>query len=99
MNFRLVAEEVLFRTSVGTKLDAATCNRVVAFEADGLDALSHTGWSVVVTGLAREVTDEAELADLDPSTIPRWTPVDSARVVAISTEMVTGRRLSPTGHR
>jgi len=95
VNFRLVGEEIVFRTGVGTKLDTATCNRIVAFEADEIDALSHTGWSVVVTGRAREVTDPAELAGLDPSSIPRWAPVDSQRVVAISTEMVSGRRLAP----
>jgi uncharacterized protein len=95
VNFRLVGDDVVFRTNIGTKLDAATCNRIVAFEVDAVDAMSHAGWSVVVTGLAREVTDRAELAALEPTRIPRWAPVDSERVVAISTEMVTGRRLTP----
>lgn len=99
VNFRLIGEEIVLRTTIGTKLDAATCNRIVAFEVDAIDAFAHTGWSVVVVGLAREVTDAAERAALDPSRIPRWAPVDSDRVVAISTEMVTGRRLGPCARR
>ena len=60
INFRLVDDRIVFRTSGGAKLDAATRNAVVAFEVDDMEPLSHTGWSVMVTGMAREVTDPAE---------------------------------------
>jgi len=94
VNFRLVGDEVAFRTTVGTKLDAATCNAVVAFEVDDLDPMYHTGWSVVVLGLAREVTDPTERRRFDVAHIPRWAPVDAQRIVAISTEMISGRRIT-----
>lgn len=93
VNFRLVGHEVVFRTNVGTKLDAAACNAVVAFEVDDLDPIYHTGWSVVVLGVAREVTDAAERQRFDAARIPRWAPVDAQRIVAISTDMVSGRRI------
>lgn len=98
VNFRLIDDEIVFRTSIGTKLDAATRNAVVAFEVDDLDAMYHTGWSVVVIGVAREVHDADALAVLDAAGIARWAPVECERVVAISTEMVTGRRIRPA-HR
>ena len=97
INFRLVKDRIVFRTSVGTKLDAATHNSVVAFEVDEMDPLWHSGWSVVVTGVAREITDPDELAELSAANIPRWAPMDSARVVSVSTEMVTGRRIPTYG--
>ena len=71
VNFRLVDERVVFRTSVGTKLDAATQNAIVAFEVDDIDPLLHSGWSVVTVGQAREVTDP-ELVELASANIPRW---------------------------
>ena len=37
VNFRLVDDRIVFRTGVGTKLDAATCNTIVAFEVDAVD--------------------------------------------------------------
>jgi nitroimidazol reductase NimA-like FMN-containing flavoprotein (pyridoxamine 5'-phosphate oxidase superfamily) len=99
VNYRLVGDRVLFRTSVGTKLQAATTNAVVAFEVDDMDPLWHTGWSVVVTGVAREVTDPDELAVLEHANIPRWVPTGETRIVEVSTEMVTGRRITPTHGR
>src|SRR5262245_44947457 len=82
VNFRLVGDQVVFRTGIGTKLDAATRNAVVAFEVDSMDALAHEGWSVVVTGIAREVTDPVELETMEASRIPRWAPGSDGRVVA-----------------
>jgi nitroimidazol reductase NimA-like FMN-containing flavoprotein (pyridoxamine 5'-phosphate oxidase superfamily) len=93
VNFRLVDDAVVFRTGVGTKLDAATRNTVVAFEVDDMDAVAHTGWSVLVTGFAREVTNAFELDALQVDGIPRWSPGADGRVVSISTELVSGRRV------
>lgn len=93
VNFRVVGERVVFRTGAGTKLDAATCNSVVAFEADAIEPFSHTGWSVVVTGVAREVTEPTEVAALESQRIPRWVPGQDGRFVEIPIQKVTGRRL------
>ncbi|MEA3056455.1 MAG: hypothetical protein QOD30_1887 [Actinomycetota bacterium] len=93
VNFRLVGDRILIRTGVGTKLDAATKNSVVAFEVDHMDPFEHTGWSVMITGVAREVTDPDEVAELERPPLPRWAPKGDGRVVAISTEMVSGRRI------
>jgi two-component system, NarL family, response regulator DevR len=61
VNFRFDGGRILIRTGTGTKLDAAADNAVVAFEVDEIDPVAHTGWSVVVTGMARELTDAGEL--------------------------------------
>jgi nitroimidazol reductase NimA-like FMN-containing flavoprotein (pyridoxamine 5'-phosphate oxidase superfamily) len=95
VNFRLVDDRIVFRTSGGTKLDAATRNAVVAFEVDDMEPVGHTGWSVMVTGVAREVTDPAELDALGSANIPRWAPQDAERLVEISTDMISGRRIGP----
>lgn len=98
INFRLVDERIVFRTGLGTKLDAATSNAIVAFEVDEMDPLWHTGWSVVVTGLAHEVTSPEELARLDEADIPYWAPAEGDRIVEISMEMISGRRIVPAVH-
>ena len=84
---------VYVRTAPGTKLDAALCDAVVAFEVDDFDAMEHAGWSVVVTGVARVVADRAELDRLRTAPLARWAPSANGHVIAISTELVTGRRL------
>ena len=57
--------------------------------------MSHTGWSVSVTGLARVVDDPAERAALEKAPIARWAPSKGERIIGISTELVSGRRISP----
>jgi uncharacterized protein len=95
INFRFDGGRILFRTGVGTKLDAATNNAVVAFEVDEIDPVAHTGWSVVVRGVARELTDPHELAEVQRPPLPRWAPGPDHRVVAIQPELVSGRRIVP----
>src|SRR4051794_27593186 len=63
VNFTLDGDAVVFRTDPGTKLYAARDGRV-AFECDGVDAVYHTGWSVLGTGRAEEIVNEAELERL-----------------------------------
>jgi nitroimidazol reductase NimA-like FMN-containing flavoprotein (pyridoxamine 5'-phosphate oxidase superfamily) len=92
VNFRLVGDSIVFRTASGTKLDAATRGAVVAFEVDAMDPIEHTGWSVMVTGVARQVTDAAELG-IRPERIARWAPLAEDCLVAVSTDIVSGRRI------
>ena len=95
VNFHFDGSRILVRTGRGTKLDAAIRNAVVAFEVDDVDPLSHAGWSVVVTGVARELTDPDELAETRRRPLARWAPGPDDRVIAISTVMVSGRRIVP----
>jgi hypothetical protein len=95
VNFRLVGEQIAFRTGVGTKLDAATSNAIVAFEADAMEPFSHAGWSVVVTGAVGPASGPDRLAELERANIPRWAPAGQDRIVELSTEIVTGRRIVP----
>ena len=95
VNFSFDGRRILFRTGTGTKLEAATDNTVVAFEVDDFDLERQSGWSVVVTGVAREVTDPGELADARRRPITRWAGGSDDRVVSISPDLVSGRRLHP----
>ena len=55
VNYSTDGTIVVFRTGTGTKLAHATTTRV-AFEVDEWDALKRVGWSVVLHGVAEEVT-------------------------------------------
>lgn len=93
VNFLLDRERVLVRTSPGTKLDRALAGAVVAFEVDDFDAFRHSGWSVLVTGVATVVDDPDELARIDRLPLARWAPGGDERVMAISIELISGRRV------
>lgn len=95
VNFKLVGHAIVFRTGPGTKLDAATRGSVVAFEADEIEPFSHAGWSVVVTGVAQEVTSPGRIAELALERVPRWAPAAGDQLVEVSTEVMSGRRIVP----
>jgi nitroimidazol reductase NimA-like FMN-containing flavoprotein (pyridoxamine 5'-phosphate oxidase superfamily) len=97
VNFVLDRHMVLLRTDEGTKLDAAIKGSRVAFEIDGIDAATHTGWSVVVRGEAVEVTDPAELARLRKVPLHPWAPGAKDHYVRILPAAVTGRRIAAPG--
>ena len=92
VNFVLDRHTVVFRTEPGTKLHAASQGRRVCFEADGTDAATRTGWSVLVRGEITEVTDPAELARLRELPLRVWAPGGRDHYVRILPAVLTGRR-------
>lgn len=94
VNFAFLDDDVLFRTSTGTKLAAAVRGSVVAFEVDDADAMSHTGWSVLIVGRAETLTRPDELARARTVPLQPWAPGDRGHFVRIRSELVSGRRLT-----
>ncbi|MDX3605541.1 pyridoxamine 5'-phosphate oxidase family protein [Streptomyces sp. CS149] len=84
---------VLLRTSASSELVRAVDGAVVAFEADEVDTAAHSGWSVVVTGLASVVTDPDEHERLVRTGPRSWVPWPVEVFVRIQPELVTGREL------
>ena len=67
---------IIFRSSAGTKLAAATSGTVIAFEVDKFDESERAGWSVVVTGLASVITDPQDEQRANTLDIPNWVEPD-----------------------
>ena len=97
VNFTMVGDDVVFRTKPGAKLDAALANNVVAFEADDVDPTYHTGWSVLVQGLASEVVDPGDLDRARRAPLRAWAGDGRDRFVRIASKCVSGRRITPPG--
>ena len=45
---------------------------MVAFEVDSYEADGRTGWSVMVQGMASEVTDPVSLREVDSASLDAW---------------------------
>jgi len=87
--------EVIMRSVEGSKLAAALTDAVIAVEADAIDPMGHTGWSVLVRGASRVVTGAEELARAQRLPLLPWATPTADVYIAVSTELVSGRRIVP----
>jgi nitroimidazol reductase NimA-like FMN-containing flavoprotein (pyridoxamine 5'-phosphate oxidase superfamily) len=94
VNYVVDRHMVVFRTGEGAKLASAGAQSRAAFEIDGTDARTRTGWSVLVRGEAVEVTDPAELARLRGLPLRPWEPGAKSHYVRLLPALVTGRRIT-----
>lgn len=106
VNYAFVAGSVLFRTSVGSKLDIAHARSAASFEIDDWDAANRTGWSVLVKGHAEEVTDDWFVSICEHFDVEPWADqVPRDHWVRLTADEITGRWIfrvpegSPTPRR
>lgn len=93
VNYAVRGGAVLIWTGSTSSLGQAVRGAVVAFEVDAFDRVNRAGWSVVVTGTAQLVTDEAQLASARLDGPVPWAPGMKEYLVRIPMTIVTGRWL------
>jgi uncharacterized protein len=95
VNYRLLDVRsdpaLLIRTAPGSTI--ANAPLAAAFEIDGFDAVHRTGWSVLVQGALRRLSDAeaqqlAERGDPDP-----WVGGDRSTWLVLTPVEISGRRL------
>jgi nitroimidazol reductase NimA-like FMN-containing flavoprotein (pyridoxamine 5'-phosphate oxidase superfamily) len=95
VNFAVARKAIIFRTAPDTLL-ALYANAQVSFEVDHFDEELHEGWSVLVHGHARNVTDEREVKSLQDRThLGPWAPGARDVYVRIAPTRISGRRIQP----
>lgn len=88
-------EAVIIRSHLGAAIVSHSAVRggaVVAYEAEDLDPVEHVGWSVIVTGTARLVTEPAAITRYRKLLRP-WVEHEMDQVISIQVEMISGIRL------
>ncbi|MDN5762464.1 MAG: pyridoxamine 5'-phosphate oxidase family protein [Microlunatus sp.] len=93
MNFTLTDERVIFRT-LAHGLAAHAVGHPVAFEVDDIDDFLEAGWSVVVGGTARLLSEE-ELSELRGGGPDPWAEGPRTLYVEVPIEHLSGRQLVP----
>jgi hypothetical protein len=88
-------QTVIIRSHLGAAIvgRAAGDGTVVCYEADDIDPVRHTGWSVIVTGMARLVRDPAAVSRYQQLLQP-WAAGQMDYVIAIEPQLITGLRLA-----
>lgn len=90
VNFAVQDRTILFRTALGTKLVSAAINNNVLFEVDGYGPSE--GWSVIVSGVARSIRSDEDIAGAEQAELKPWTGWEKQHFVRIRPRGITGRR-------
>lgn len=93
VNYLVDEKTIVFRTDPGIKLAAATAGASVAFEADFYDPETGEGWSVVVSGEAREVRKLEDQVRIEELPLVPAAGGRKNRWVRIHPLSISGRRL------
>ncbi|MFG3490564.1 helix-turn-helix domain-containing protein [Streptomyces sp. NPDC047972] len=99
VNYRVVDGEMVFLTAADSSLARASASGAeVAFEEDRLDEGFSQGWSVLLVGPARTVSDEASVRRIKDAGSPEpWAGDGRDTLVTLSPRRVTGRRIRVPG--
>ena len=91
------SQSVVFRTSRGSKFTALLLSGQAAFETDGIDPESKTGWSVIVQGPIEEVKNEADIHRIQRLGLSPWAPGELPHWIRLRATVVSGRRIGRIG--
>jgi nitroimidazol reductase NimA-like FMN-containing flavoprotein (pyridoxamine 5'-phosphate oxidase superfamily) len=90
-------QSVVFRTASGSKFHALLRSTHAAFEIDGIDETSCTGWSVIIHGVTDVLTSASDGRRLDDLGLKPWAPGSKPHWMHIRAWTVSGRRIVLTG--
>ncbi|WNF00757.1 pyridoxamine 5'-phosphate oxidase family protein [Streptomyces luomodiensis] len=93
VNYSVIDDAVVFRTAPEAS-PAAAAGTEVAFEVDHIDEALSQGWSVLVVGRARQVTEPAAVRELaDKAFSTPWPGGSRDLWLRIEPTSITGRRI------
>lgn len=93
VNYIVLDDAILYRTSPGSKLAAASARSIVAFEVDHHDRSDRSGWSVLVVGLSEVVHDVGVAARAVAAGLEPYAEGRRGNLVRIRPELISGRRV------
>ena len=92
VNYTAFEHTIMFRSDPGPQIDTIL-DRPVVFEVDMFDERTHSGWSVVVRGIARDLSDHLAGLGQSAANVETWAPGPKNCWIGVAIDDVTGRLL------
>jgi nitroimidazol reductase NimA-like FMN-containing flavoprotein (pyridoxamine 5'-phosphate oxidase superfamily) len=98
VNYAAGEQSVVFRSAAGAKAKYGPGSRA-CFEIDGWDDRTGTGWSVMVQGLIRDITEATDKQAEELRRLPLHPAAPGVRdhLLALTASQVSGRRFGGPG--
>ena len=95
INHTVIDGHIAWLSGTGTKLGIAAAEAPIALEADQIDEDTKHGWSVLVHGTARIVTDDDVKQRLFDAETSPWAAPDQRTIwIEVADPVLSGRRVS-----
>jgi nitroimidazol reductase NimA-like FMN-containing flavoprotein (pyridoxamine 5'-phosphate oxidase superfamily) len=96
VNFVVVDHTIVFASDFGLKVRAAQEETVACLEVDGFDTWTHTGWSVLATGILHEIIDFDRLEEARALPLSPWAARSPHHYLELPIKLLSGRRIVRT---
>jgi hypothetical protein len=95
MQFALDGEDIVLRTNAGAKFNEAPLS-AVSFEVDHVDWEKKEGWSVLVKGVAQDISTAIDTLSVRFRSLglDTWAPQPADAWIRVVPQSITGRRIS-----
>lgn len=94
VNHVVLDHAVIIRTSPYSQLGLLGASGRLAYEVDGYDPASHSGWSVIATGLGERIDDRGEREFIHAFHDPEpWARGVRTLYIRLRWDQLTGRRI------
>jgi transcriptional regulator with XRE-family HTH domain len=97
VNYKMLGDDIVFRTNAWTTLAERAEQQRVSIEVDRIDEALGEGWSVLASGQAHRVTEAAEREQVKALDIRPWAAGERETYIRLAPTAITGRRLRGTG--
>jgi transcriptional regulator with XRE-family HTH domain len=97
VNYKMLGDDIVFRTNAWTTLAGRAEQRRVSIEVDHIDEALSEGWSVLASGRAHRVTEAAEREQVKALGVRPWAAGEQETYIRLAPTVVTGRRLRSSG--
>jgi transcriptional regulator with XRE-family HTH domain len=97
VNFKMDSGDVVFRVGDDSVSTEGVHQQPVSFDVDNLDEALGEGWSVLLTGTAKVISESSELSQAQALDIKPWAGGDRHLYIRLSPTQITGRRIRVTG--
>jgi nitroimidazol reductase NimA-like FMN-containing flavoprotein (pyridoxamine 5'-phosphate oxidase superfamily) len=98
VNFTVLDGDIVFCTANGSTLKWLSLRGRLAFQVDESSWADREGWSVLIHGVAQEVTEPNDLEVLRRGPVRSWLRSAAEHWVRIRIETISGRALHGASH-
>lgn len=99
INYGVLDETIVLRTTEGSKLASVAINDAIAFEIDGRDEDTNLAWSVVLHGSAEIVEHDETIDRIEAMAWFPWNEAPKNRFIQITATSLSGRAFVATGRK